>query len=129
MKTQTDSSERLAALHVPIADVLRRVGRELAHLGRVLEQFENLTIPFILEAGRRDVDLLHQVQGVDHIGQTLSGLADFLAALAPAASDRWRVDPRAAAGTVTLAELAARLALSDEGGSTCPDERGDVELF
>ncbi len=129
MKAQTNSGEPAIELHVPIADVLSRISYELAHLSRLLEHFERFAAPLVVEAARRDADVLHQMQGFDHIGQKLSGLADFLAALAPAASDRWTVDPSAAARSVTLADLAARLGFSDENGASCSTAWGDFELF
>ncbi|MEJ0096639.1 MAG: hypothetical protein WDN46_25510 [Methylocella sp.] len=129
MKAEIDSGEPKAALDVPIADVLGRVGHELAHLARLLEHFESIAAPLALEAARRDVDLMREMQGLDHIGQKLSALADFLAALAPAASKRWMVHPSAAARVVRLADLAARLGFSDGNEASCAAAWGDVELL
>ncbi len=129
MRAEIDSGEPKAVLDVPIADVLGRVGYELAHLARLLERFESIAAPLVLEAGRSDVALMREMQGFDHIGQKLSALVDFLAALAPAASDHWMVDPSAAARIVRLADLAARLGFSDGSEPSCAAAWGDVELF
>ena len=55
---------------------------------------------------------MRHIQDLDHIRQKVAGLADFLAALAPLAPGDCLVDARAAR-LVTLADLAARLALGD----------------
>lgn len=133
MKTPIDTGDASSSSHVrinvPIGDVLSRVGHELGHLARLLEHLETLVGPLTLEAAGRDVGFLHHMQGFDHIGQKVSGLADFLAALAPAAPSQWLVDPAAAARVVTLADLASRLAFSDEKETSCSTACGDCELF
>jgi len=128
MKAQTVSGEPSGSPHVPISDVLGRVSDELAHLARLLDHLESLIGPLILEAGRRDADVLHHAQGIDHIGQKLSGLAAFLAALAPDASGQWLIDPSAAAKVVTLADLASRLGFSSKDARSL-DAWGDCDLF
>lgn len=137
MKTETISGEPSACMQAPIGDVLDRVSHELAHLACLLDDLEAVIGPLLLDAGRRDADVLHHAQGFDHIGQKLSGLADFLGALAPSASRQWLIDPSKAAKVVTLADLASRLGFPGEDAGSPSRENGrspvagggDCELF
>lgn len=129
MNAQTESVATACPSQAPIGDVLGRVGHELSHLARLLAHLEILLGPLIVEAAAHDAALLHHMQGFDHIGQKMSGLAAFLAALAPAASEQWTIDPTEAARVVTLADLASRLVFSDEDKSSCATAGGDCELF
>jgi hypothetical protein len=129
MKVQTNNRDPSNSLIVPIGDILSRVGHELGHLARLLEHLETLVGPLTLDAASKDANFMHHMQGFDHIGQKMSGLSAFLAALAPDASSRWLVDPTAAARVVTLADLASRLAFVDEDQPSCSTAMGDCELF
>lgn len=117
------------ATNVPLRDVLERVGQELAHLAERLDRFETEVGPRILAAAGRDPDLVRHLQSLDEIGQRVTGLVVFLGALAPSAASRCRLDPRPAAGVVTLAQMAARLGFHDEEEPTVPVEGGDCELL
>ncbi|WP_036255499.1 hypothetical protein [Methylocapsa acidiphila] len=127
--------DAVADAQAPIGDLLVRVSAELAHLGQMLDDLEAVVGRLIIEAGRRDPDVMHHAQGFDHIGQKISGLADFLAALAPSAPRHWLIDPGLAARALTLADLASRLGAP--GAWSRPNEkldsttsnRGDCELF
>ena len=116
-------------LHAPMGDVLARVAHELNHVCARIGHFETLAGPLILGAARRDAGLMRHIQDLDHIRQKVAGLADFLAALAPLAPGDCLVDASGAARLVTLADLAARLALSDEDSATPGAAGGDFELF
>jgi hypothetical protein len=128
MNAQTESVALARSPNVPMGDLLGRVGHELSHLARLLAHLELLLGPLITEAAARDANILRHMQGFDHIGQKASGLAAFLAALAPAASDQWMIDPSEAARVVTLADLASRLVFSEEDKTSC-SAGGDCELF
>ena len=91
--------------------------------------FETLVGPLVLGAAQRDAGLMRHIQDLDHIRQKVAGLADFLAALAPLAPGDCLVDASGAARLVTLADLAARLALSDDDASAPGAAFGDFELF
>lgn len=114
---------------VPLRDVLDRVAAELVDLARLLERFETAAGPRILEAATRDPNLVRQLQSFDQIGQRVMGLVAFLTALAPTVARRCHLDPRPAAGVVTLADMAARLAFRDEGVPSASVDRGDCELL
>jgi hypothetical protein len=128
MNAEIESVEISRRSQVHMGDVLGRVGHELSHLARLLAHLEILLGPLIVEAAGRDAAVLRHMQGFDHIGQKVSGLADFLAALAPAASDQWTLDPTEAARVVTLADLASRLVF-EEDQNACATAGGDCELF
>lgn len=131
MNFQTDAAPDDPGLapHIPVGAVLQRVGHELAHLARLLDQLEALLRPVIVEAARRNPELLSHMQGFDHIGQKAAALASFLEALEPAAAAHWLIDPTEAARAVTLADLAARLRLLEEGAKLRDATCGDCELF
>jgi hypothetical protein len=69
------------------------------------------------------------MQSFDHIGQKVTGLADFLAALALVAPRQWLVDPGAAARTVRLADLSSRLGFTDEETDSCTTPWGHCDFF
>ncbi len=115
-------------LHAPMGELLARVGRELGQLSGRLGRVETLVAPLILAAARSDAQLVRQIQDLDHIRQKVEALADFLAALALVAPDQLLVDASAAARFVSLADLAARLTLSDDAGARAADW-GECELF
>jgi hypothetical protein len=117
------------AASVPLRAVLERVGQELAQLAERLDRFETEVGPRILEAAGRDADLVHHLQSLDEIGQRVTGLVVFLGALAPSAASRCRLDPRPAAGVVTLADMAARLGFRDEDEPAVHVDGGDCELL
>ncbi len=112
----------------PIGDVLAKVGHELGQLSHHLGHIETLVGPLILQAARRDADLVRQIQDLDHIRQKVRALGDFLSRLARAAPDQCLVDASAAARAVSLADLAARLTSKDDSGSRAGEE-GEFELF
>lgn len=114
-------------LDAPLRDVLGRVAYELHHLSAGLRHVETLVGPLALAAGPLDGNIARDIQDLDHIRQKVDGIADFLAALMPVATDDCLVNARAAARRVTLADLAARLALSDTGAERA--DWGDCELF
>lgn len=133
MSGQSESVDPIAAgsrsPEVPITDVLSRAGHELAELARLLDELQILINPFIQEAARGDPYFLNQIQSFDHIGQKVTGLADFLAALALAAPRGWQVDAATAARTVMLADLSSRLAFTDDAKGSCSTAWGDYEIF
>ncbi|MGO9674984.1 MAG: hypothetical protein ACLPSF_12600 [Methylocella sp.] len=115
-------------LHAPMGDVLARVAHELNHLSGRIVHVETLVGPLVLTAAPRDADLVHRIQDLDHIRQKVEGLADFLSALALVAPGDCLVDANGAARLLTLADLAARLTLSDE--SVAPGAAfGECEMF
>jgi hypothetical protein len=133
MNARSDRLEPIVAgsnpLQVPISDVLSRAGHELMHLAWLLENLQSHICPLIQEAAGRDANILHQMQSFDRIGQIAGGLTDFLAALALEAPRQWLVDPRAAARSLTLADLSSRLGFADEEKDSCATAWGDCDLF
>ena len=122
------SSKAARPLHAPMGDVLARVAHELNHLSGRIGHVETLVGPLVLSAAPRDADLVRHIQDLDHIRQKVEGLADFLAALALVAPGDCLIDAGGAARLVRLADLAARLTLSDE--SAAPGAAfGDCEMF
>jgi len=114
---------------IPVADVLSRAGHELVQLAWLLEHLQRQIGPQLHEAASRDANILHQMQSFDHIGQKVTGLADFLAALAQGVPRQWLVDAGAAAQSVTLADLSSRLGFTNEEKDSCATAWGDCELF
>lgn len=116
-------------VHVSLGDVLKQVSHELAQLSGRLGHIEHLVGPPILEAARRDPRFMRQIQDLDHIKQKIQALADFLTGLARFAPEQYRIDAGAAARGLTLAELAARVTLSEDSGGADDEERGELDLF
>lgn len=129
MTMPPDHAGATTGANVPIQDVILRVAQEMMQLANRLDELQHGLGPFIAEAAERDPDILHQMQGFDHMRQQAEGLALFSAALAEAAPCDFLVDPAEAARIVALADLAARLGFQDEQGYSCPTAWGDCEMF
>ena len=109
------------AAAIPAPELLGRVGAELADLAATVERLHVLAGA----PAASDPAYVRAVQSLDAVEQTLRNLAGFLAALAPAMPAQ-TLDAGPALATVTLADLAARLA----GNATPPNPApGDCELF
>ena len=129
MTTSRTTGEAARPLHAPMGEVLARVAHELNHLSGRIGHVETLVGPLVLAAAPRDAEMVRHIQDLDHIRQKAEGLADFLAALALVAPGDCLVDAGGAARLVTLADLAARLAFSDDGAAAAGAAYGDCELF
>ena len=133
MSSRSEGSEQTAGGSSPrqlaIGDALSRTSHELVHVAWLLENLQCHIRPLIQEAAARDANALRQLQGFDHIGQILHGLADFLAGLTQQTPCQWLVDPGKAASSVTLADLSSRLAFTDEENNVCATAWGDCDLF
>jgi hypothetical protein len=129
MTTRRTTGEAARPLHAPMGEVLARVAHELNHLSGRIGHVETLVGPLVLAAASRDAEMVRHIQDLDHIRQKAEGLADFLAALSLVAPGDCLVDAGGAARLVTLADLAARLAFSDDGVAAPGAAYGDCELF
>lgn len=115
----------------PVADLLSRVGCELA---LVAEALDNVEVPIhdalLHGAGSRYPPFIQVMQDLDHMRQTVACLGEFLCTLAASSPDHWRLDPKDAAAVVTLADLAKRLRANGEMANWGKDGGGnDCELF
>lgn len=115
---------------VPVPVVLNRVGRELRQLAATVEDLQALIGGLVVERACADAGPIYQLQKIDLLRQELSGVADFVAALAPSAGADWLVDPAAATRTLTLSDLAARLSSIDRKRDLRDDaSAGDCEFY
>ena len=114
-----------------VTDILGRVAAELRQAALVIDRTPICTEHIKEGMGADDSDYLRAMQGLDHSAQMLSGLADFLSAIADRAPDHWRIDPHPASQVVTLAELASRLSfqVAHAEGEGSPETNGDCEFF
>ncbi|MEP9400167.1 hypothetical protein, partial [Mesorhizobium sp. KR2-14] len=102
-----------ATAAIPAPELLGRLGAELADLAATVERLHVLAGA----PAASDPAYVQAVQSLDAVEQTLRNLAGFLAALAPAMPAGQTLDAGPALATVTLADLAARLA----GNATLPN--------
>ncbi len=74
---------------------------------------------------------LYELQQLDHITQSLEGLADFLTHLAISTPKNWHYPNLAAADVIKLEALAARLTgnACQINATLCEDSGGDLDLF
>jgi hypothetical protein len=111
-----------------VADLLGRVGAELAERAAAVERLQPLAAG-LAEAARPgpDPEALRALQGLDLTEQTLRALAGVLADLARAAPASWQIDASQALAAVPLAGLANRLAGATTGQPAEAD--GDCEFW
>ncbi|MGA2793267.1 MAG: hypothetical protein ABSE69_06980 [Roseiarcus sp.] len=94
---------------MPVADLLRRMGKELRDLTHTVERLQLVVGRLVSGGGMRDSDAVHELQHFDRLGQTLSAIADFAEALSGDAPAQWLLNPHSASRAVLLSDLAARL--------------------
>jgi hypothetical protein len=112
----------------PLAEVLGRVRCELAAVAQAIDHMQAEIGALTRQTAGTDPDYIRAMQEVDHSAQLLTGLADFLGAVAQMTPADWRLDPNAASEVVLLSELSARLA-ADEGHNVRPMPSGDCHFF
>lgn len=116
---------------VPAGRVMETVGSELETLVRQCLDLQD-AIGDALAADRGvDAAALQKLQAIDQVTQSLDNLAGFMRALSVQATQDWHVDAAAAAGQVTLADLADRLTERSpaETVANSTDESGECCLF
>ncbi len=91
------------------AVTLTRAAEELRRVVGMVEDLEQVVGLAIALAGEADAEQMLELQKLDHIQQKILGVADFLDGLGERMPREWRVDAKAAASRVLLAELGARL--------------------
>ncbi len=112
---------------VPVPEVLRRVHQELMALEQAMESLHPLVDLITAKVGSKDPNHLKAMQGIDHMEQMLTGLANFLGHISEVASDDWRVDTQFAVSQITLGDLARRLRQQADAMRDDPD--GELEMF
>ncbi len=111
----------------PLGRVLHQLATELMQADQQVESLEAL-----LRAHLRPDDLttaeMAELQGLDHMRQTLAGLAIFVKNLAQSTDPALTTPAAAAAAPLTLAALQARLAAPHKPVEK-PEESGSLHLF
>jgi hypothetical protein len=120
-----------SAMTASVTEILGHVADELRQAAALIDKTPVCTEHFMEGIGSQDSIYMRAMQGLDHSAQWLSGLADFLSALAESAPSHWHLDPHSASQVVTLAGLASRLrfrAEHPENGKAGATD-GDCEFF
>ncbi|CAN2533827.1 hypothetical+protein [Methylocapsa aurea] len=112
----------------PLAEVLSRLAAELRNAAKETDRLHCLVDGVEWSNVKEKHELIHSAQAIDAIEQTLSGLSDFVCALAELARPDWRISGGMASRSVKLAELAARLGDHDDDGRT-DHPAGELEFF
>lgn len=110
----------------PLARTLTAVAAEVADLAALSDQLQSLVSGALVADTATHADHLREFQAIDLLVQRLQGVSVFMAGLARAAPDDWRLDAASAAAEVALTDLARRLTGEDHA-DTAP--AGDFELF
>lgn len=111
---------------ISVPEMLRRVHQELMELEQAMETLHPLVDLITAKVGSKDPNHLKAIQGIDHMEQMLTGLANFLRNVSDAASDEWHVDAAHAMSQITLGDLAKRLRLQAD---VREESDGDLEMF
>jgi hypothetical protein len=115
--------------HMPLRDVVERVGHELNDLAGAVHRIQSLVSLLVREDAFHDHKNVHEMQSLDLIAQKIECISDFLAGLSGDMPSFWRVDTREAANLVGLADLAARLTFTDNPVDPLAVTPGDFEAF
>jgi hypothetical protein len=126
---EPDFFETPDAKTTPVADLLRRIARELRDLSRTVDDLQ-LSVGGLVSGGAaHDAGAMRQLQNFDSLGQTISGLADFTQALGGAAPEHWRLNPHPASRVVLLSDLAVRLVSNERAPAADASAAGEFEFF
>jgi len=112
----------------PLVEVLLRLAAELGNVAKDTDRLHRLVDGVEWSNVKEKHELIHSAQAIDAIEQTLSGLSDFVAALAALSPPDWEIAGETASRSVKLAELAARLADGSSDGRT-DHPAGEFEFF
>jgi len=113
-----------------LVGVLEGTSRELRALAGMLTQIQALLSQLVEDASRSPASLIG-LQELDHVTQSVEGIASFLESLAASAHPRWRVDAASAARSVDMSGLASRLGSAEPGANatTLDLSTGDCDFF
>jgi hypothetical protein len=104
-----------------------RIAEELRDAAKDTDRLHCLVDGVEWRSVKEKEELIRSAQLIDAIEQRLSGLSDFVSALADLAPDQWLLQGHVASQNVKLAALAARLAALPHSGSSHP--AGESEFF
>ena len=110
-----------------LSDVLRQVSAELVEQALQLTLIEQAVGALSARVTGLDQQLLHELQHLDAVRQSVDALAAFAADLAGLLPADWQTDVGPAVAPVKLARMAERLRGMTELTAAFP--HGDVELF
>jgi hypothetical protein len=114
---------------VPVADLFGRIAAELRELTQTVDALQNLAGRLASGTAKRDSEAVRQLQEFDRLGQTLSGVADFIDALDGSVPEQWRVNPHPASRVLLLADLAVRLVSNAPAPMADVSVAGEFEFF
>jgi hypothetical protein len=113
-----------------LSSVLANLGAELNALTSELDRLEHTILSMVQTSHPQDATLIHQLQAVDLISQSLRALSAFSQGLARSVPHTCRVDIAAAIQGITLSRLSSRLDTSK--GLVDPPRPGafnELDLF
>jgi hypothetical protein len=113
----------------PLAVVLDGTSRELRALAKTAIQIQCLVSELALEVAPTDTAGLKGLQQLDHVTQSIAGIASFLEALAATAPAGCNLDTASAARHVDVADLALRLSLVDAAPVAPHRSTGECQFF
>lgn len=114
---------------VDLTSVLEGTSRELRSLASMAIQIQCIVSELALQVAPTDTSSLRGLQQLDHVTQSIAGIATYLEALAEAAPSGCWLDAASAAQRVDVADLAARLSLAFPAKPTQQHSNGDCQLF
>jgi hypothetical protein len=109
----------------PVANAIARAGSELDAVVQMIHELEDVVGHAITSAKSTQELQIAELQQLDHVRQKIEGAAGFLNALTSILPPEWLVDPSLAAGTVSMSDLARRLA----GYHVPPSVRPSEEVY
>ncbi|MBI1867092.1 MAG: hypothetical protein HYS06_02140 [Methylocystis sp.] len=114
----------------PMIEILSRVAHELRDLAASTDGLHCLVDNIKWESIVEKHALMQSAQALDVFEQRLSGLSDFIFALADLMPSQWEVEGHVASRKVKLTALAVRLANQPSSPSTINQHiPGDLEFF
>ncbi len=111
------------------ARVMANAAKELRTLTDSAHHMQTVVSKLIATSSTGADETIRDLQALDHITQSIEGLAHFLDALSEDTPAGWEYPDLAAADRVKLEDMARRL-LNAEPNCAAPDDRdGDLDLF
>ena len=120
---------KIAENQLPISELLYRVANEIRLTAGIADGMQHSVSGSIMEHPELMKILSEEMQALDRLNQTLTGLADFVKILALCTPDGWQLDPTKAYSILTLEKLLVGLVKGQAETEQPDDKLGDLEMF
>jgi len=123
------AEDKFGENQLAISELLNRVANEIHLTAGMTEDMQHSVSGSIDEHPEMMKVLSEEMQALDRLNQTLTGLADFVKILALCSPDGWQLNPTKAYSILTLEKLLVGLTKEQAETEQSDDTIGVLEMF